>query len=128
RPRARRVDEEFDEHRGSSSSGPARRSRLTTHPAGEVGTSDGPSTYDRAVNEATVSRMLEGFSSLDEQLAAEEMTASQRRRYAAMVAAAVAVRFSYGVVRPHVRGGFDITDGLERFTGHELRAKGSRRA
>ena len=90
-------------------------------------TSDGPSTYDRAVNKATVSRMLEGFSSLDEQLAAEEMTASQRRRYAAMVAAAVAMRFTYGVVRPHLGGGFDIAEGLERFTGHELRAKGSRR-
>lgn len=71
--------------------------------------------------------MLEGFDSLDDQLAAEEMTSSQRRRYMAMVAAGVALRYTYGVVRPHVKGGFDITRGLERYTGHELRAKGTRR-
>jgi non-haem Fe2+, alpha-ketoglutarate-dependent halogenase len=75
----------------------------------------------------TVQRMLEGFDSLDEQLAGEDMTASQRRRYRAMVAAGVAMRYTYGLVRPHVGGGFDITRGLDRYTGHELRAKGHRR-
>src|SRR5690606_21102845 len=76
---------------------------------------------------ATVRRMLEGFDSLDDQLAAEEMTSSQRRRYMAMVAAGVALRYTYGVVRPQVRGGFDIARWLDRYAGDELRAEGTRR-
>jgi non-haem Fe2+, alpha-ketoglutarate-dependent halogenase len=76
---------------------------------------------------ATVQQMLDGFESLDEQLASEQMTAAQRGRYLAMVAAGVVMRGTYGVVLPHVGGGFDITSGLDRYTGHELRAKGTRR-
>jgi non-haem Fe2+, alpha-ketoglutarate-dependent halogenase len=75
----------------------------------------------------TISTMMQGCRTLDEQLAAERMRPSERRKYLGMVAVAVALRCTYGVVRPHVRGGFDITRDLDAFTGHQLRAKGTKR-
>lgn len=75
----------------------------------------------------TIARMLEGCRTLDDQLAAERMRPSERARYLGLVAVAVAVRCTYGVVRSRIGGGFDITRGLEPFTGHDLRAKGTKR-
>lgn len=72
--------------------------------------------------------MLDGFATLDEQLATEAMSRRQRAKFTAMVAGAVALRYTWGLARPHIGGGFDITDGLDSFTGHTLSAKGTRRA
>jgi len=76
---------------------------------------------------AVIARMMEGCRTIEQQLAGERMTTSERLRYLGSLAVAVALRYTYGVVRPHIGGGFDITRGLDAFTGHTLRAKGTAR-
>jgi non-haem Fe2+, alpha-ketoglutarate-dependent halogenase len=75
-----------------------------------------------------IARMMEGCRSIDQQLASERLGAAERARYLGSVAVAIALRYTYGLVRPHVKGGFDITRDLHEHTGHALRAKGTKRA